>query len=332
MNLRLFVAATVFAFVETGLLPLMVIGYVIFGAALLSYSRHSRASATVLASFYTRWMQHHLGTRLDEPCERIMRVLPNVPPLGLQLTSAPARLAHRMSGYVPRLYRYPYPGEPPMSDQPAARTTFFDAALQRHLEQVEQVVILGAGLDTRVYRLPATSRVRFFEVDTPQTQAFKLEMLQKAGLDTTRATYVAADFLVDSWLDRLVAAGFQPEKQTVYLWESVTMYLDQAAVEATLRTIASTAPGSVVAFDYLSRQLIEGNSLYMRYARAWLSRTGETWRFGIDSTPPVRPRVAAFVANCGLELVEQRNFGHETERKRADAGFCAARVPMLQAG
>ena len=54
----------------------------------------------------------------------------------------------------------------------------------------------------------------------------------------------------------------------------------------------------------------------MRYARASLSAFGEKWRFGIDATPPVTPRVAAFVEACGLVLEEQRSFGQETERKR----------------
>jgi len=65
----------------------------------------------------------------------------------------------------------------------------------------------------------------------------------------------------------------------------------------------------------------------MRYARASLSAFGEKWRFGIDATPPVTPRVAAFVEACGLVLEEQRSFGQETERKPTDAGFVVAVVP-----
>jgi methyltransferase (TIGR00027 family) len=249
-----------------------------------------------------------------------------VSPLGLRLSTGPTLLARRLSGYVPRIYRYPYEGEPPMIDQPAARTTFYDSALERHLGDIDQLVILGAGLDTRAYRLPAGARARCFEVDTPHTQAFKRGMLKAAGIDTTRIIYVSSDFLEQNWFDQLVAAGFDPEKRTFFLWESVTMYLEREAVQSTLRKIAGTAPGSVVAFDYLSSQLIAGKSLYMRYARASLSIVGETWHFGIDSTPPVRPRVAAFVEACGLSLEEQRNFGHERDGKQAEAGFATAVV------
>src|SRR5947199_2353950 len=138
MNVGAFLRATAFACVETLLFPIMAVGYVLFVVGLFAYSRRSRASVTVLASMYTRWMQHHLGTRRDEACVRLMQVMPNVPPLGLKLSAAPTLTAHRLTGYVPPLYRYPYQGVPPFSHQPAARTTFFDQGLDRHLADVDQ--------------------------------------------------------------------------------------------------------------------------------------------------------------------------------------------------
>ena len=326
MNVRTIVAAGVFRGIQIVGFPLALVAYVLFVVKLVMYSRRSGASATLLASFYTRWMQHQLGTSRDEPCARLMMVLPNVSQLGLRLVTGPTLLAHRLTGYVPRIYRYPYEGVPPMKDQPAARTTFFDAALQRHLAGIDQLVILGAGLDTRAYRLPAGTRIRCFEVDTPKTQPFKREMLKRAGVDTTRVTYVPADLENADWFEQLVDAGFAPDKPSFFLWEAVTMYLDREAVESTLRKIAATATGSVVAFDYFSAELIAGRSLYMRYARAVISATGEPWKFGIDNTPPVRQRVAAFLESCGLSLEEQRNFGQETGRKHAMAGFVTAIV------
>jgi methyltransferase (TIGR00027 family) len=164
-------------------------------------------------------------------------------------------------------------------------------------------------------------------VDTPRTQEFKRDMLRKAGIDARRVTFVPADFLEEDWFDKLVHSGFDASWKSMFVWESVTMYLDREAVESTLRKIASTHTGTVVAFDYLSTQLIQSNSLWMRYARAALGAVGETWHFGIDSTPPVKPRVAAFVQSCGLVLEEQRNFGQETDQKYAEAGFAVAVVP-----
>ena len=211
MRVRTAVAPSVFWGLQILCFPLVAVGYLLFVVKSLAYSRRSGASATVLASFYTRWMQHQLRTRRDEPCARLMRVLPTVSQLGLRLATGPTMLARRLTGYVPRIYRYPCQGQPSMSDQPAARTTFFDAALQRHLVDVDQLVVLGAGLDTRSYRLPARTRVRCFEIDTPRTQAFKRAMLKKAGIDAARITFVSADFEREDWFERLVAAGFEPD-------------------------------------------------------------------------------------------------------------------------
>jgi O-methyltransferase involved in polyketide biosynthesis len=138
---------------------------------------------------------------------------------------------------------------------------------------------------------------------------------------------VAANFLEDDRLEKLRNAGLESDKPSFFLWESVCMYLDQAAVESTLRKIAATASGSILALDYLSTEFIESQSILMRYARAVINATGEPWRFGIDNTPPVRERVATFLAFCGLRLEEQRNFGRETEHSRALAGFATAIVP-----
>src|SRR5262249_53553753 len=264
--MRKFIGAAIFRTIQILLLPIWAVGYVIFVAKLIAYSRKSGASATVLASLYTRYMQHVLGTRRDEPAARLMKVMPNVPAWGLALSTAPSLAAHRLTGYVPKIYRYPYPGEPPMMHQSASRTTFYDEALARRLADVDQLAILGAGFDTRAYRLPADARVRCFEIDEPKTQAFKREMLKKAGVDTTRVTYVPAAFEQEDWFEKLVAAGFDPGKPSIFTWESVTMYLEREAVESTLRKIAGMAPGTVLAFDYFSSELLESRSLFMRYA------------------------------------------------------------------
>ena len=328
--MRSIVGVITYRLLQVILLPFAAAGYAVFVAQSVAYGRRSGTSATVLASLYTRYMQHRLGTRNDEPAARLMMVMPGVSHPGLFFVTLPTLLTHRLTGYVPGIYRYPYEGEPPLMHHPAARTTYYDNAIERHIRDVEQFVVLGAGFDTRVYRLPDVGRqanVRCFEVDAPRTQAFKREMLAKAGVDAMRATYVPADFQKEDWFEQLVNAGFDPEKPSLFTWEGVTMYLYPDAVESSLRKIASTAAGSIVAFDYFSAELIESNSFFMRYARAVMRRTGEPWHFGIDNTPPARQRAVEFLERCGLVMEEQRNFGPETKWMRAMAGFAIANVP-----
>ncbi|MCE5336846.1 MAG: class I SAM-dependent methyltransferase [Desulfobacteraceae bacterium] len=327
MRIRAGLAPALFHAVKIILLPIAVVPYFIWVAKAVLHSRRSGLSATIFASFYTRWMQHKLGTRRDEACERLMAVLPNVSRPALRLVTAPTLVAHALTGYVPKIYRYPYSGDIPMVHQSAGRTTLYDEALERHLGSIGQLVVLGAGLDTRAFRLPPEAGIRCFEVDMPKTQAFKREMLVKAGLDSSRIVFVPADFMKENWFERLVGAGFDPEVRSFFLWEAVTMYLDRDAVESTLRAIAGTVPGTVVGFDYFSSEIIESRSLFMRYARAVLKLTGERWVFGIDNTPPVKDRVERFLRSCGLVTREQRNFGREKGSTRAPAGFVVGMVP-----
>ncbi|TCL63306.1 methyltransferase (TIGR00027 family) [Hydrogenispora ethanolica] len=320
------IAAAAFYITNILLFPITLLGYVIWVGKILLAGGKSGASMTAQGPLSARWFEHNLGTREDEPANRLMMALSGVSPLGVRLAAGPMLLAQRLTGYVPKAFRYPFEGDVPPQYEASARIAFFDIAVDRHYADIDQFVILGAGFDTRAFRLPKDMRVKIFEVDMPKTQATKREMLAKAGIDLTGVTFVAADFEKDDWLARLVDAGFDPGKPTFFLWEGVIMYLDREAVLATLLKIASTVKGSAVAFDYFTTEPLDSRSLYWRYARATTNAAGEPLKFGIDSTPPSRERLAEMLASCGLSLVEQRTLGQETEGKRAWGGFAVAVV------
>lgn len=305
----------VFRLIQVVLSPLAVIGSSVWGLSLIRQARRTGSSATVLASCYPRWILHHLRQRWDAPCVRLMKVLPTPVRLGLRYGTMPTIVAHAVTGYVPKPYRYPYQGQPPMIHQPVARTTFHDQALARHLPEVEQLVVLGAGFDTRSYRLPPGAVVRCFEIDTPGTQRVKREALAKAGVEAGHVTFVPANFEEEDWFGRLVEAGFDPGRPAYFLWESVTMYLDRKAVEQTLRRMS--APGSVVAFDYFTTVILRSNDPYSAYARWAADRIKEPFRFGIDQGD-----VPGFLESCGLRVEEQRSFNQDPVM----AGFVTATV------
>jgi len=325
-NMRDLIAATIFYILSVLLFPVTLIGYVIWVGKSVLTGRGSGVSGTAQGPLSARWFEHNLGTREDEPANRLLMVVPGISPLAVWLVAGPTLLAHRVTGYVPRGFRYPFEGDIPMQYQASARITFFDSAVDRYLADSAQFVILGAGFDTRAFRLTKGARGRSFEVDAPKTQAVKREMLEKAGIDPTSVTFVAADFEKENWMTRLVDADFDPGEPALFLWEGVMTYLDKEAVEATLRKVAGTAKGSVVAFDYFTTEPLESNAFYWRYARAGTRAAGEPLKFGIDSTPPSRERLVELLRSCGLSLVEQCTLGQETEGKRAWGGFATAIV------
>ncbi len=306
--------------------PVIVVGYIIWIVKGVLLHGQSGVSVTAQGPLTARYSQHRLGVREDEAAARLLPLLPGVPQLGLRMALEPLLLAHRLTGYVPKAMRYPFEGEVAESVEASARQTFLDMVVDHYLPQMSQVVILGAGFDTRAYRLPAESSVRSFEIDAPRTQAVKRELLQKAEVDASRVTFVPADFEVEDWLARLIESGFDRSRPALFLWEGVTMYLDRATVEDTFRKIASTAKGSVVAFDYFTTEPLVSKSFYWRYGRYTTKSAGEPLKFGFDSTPPSRERLAEFLRGCGLTLDEQQTLGKDTEAERAWGGFATARV------
>jgi methyltransferase (TIGR00027 family) len=320
-------AATLFYIINVLLSPITLIGYVIWVARIFLARRSSAASVSAQGPLSARSLMHMLGLRRDAAANRLLMALPSSPRgVGMLMTAGPIVLAHRLTGYVPSAFRYPFEGEVRPQFEASARITFVDAATRRSLATVNQFVILGAGFDTRAFRLPRPGQIRCYEVDTPQTQAAKRRLLRAAGIESSFITFVAADFETEDWLARLVEAGYDPHQPAVFLWEGVIMYLDGDAVERTLRKIASTAMGSVLVFDYFTTEALTSPGLYWRFGRAATRAAGEPLRFGIDSTPPSRDRLAQLLQSCGLALTEQRTFGQEIDGKRAWGGFCVATV------
>ena len=90
--------------------PVIVVGYLVWLGKLFAAGR-SGVSATAQGPLSARFSEHNFGTRQDDAADRLMRALPGVPRLGLRLTTGPVLLAHRVTGYVPRAFRYPFEGD-----------------------------------------------------------------------------------------------------------------------------------------------------------------------------------------------------------------------------
>jgi len=152
------------------------------------------------------------------------------------------------------------------------RTKRFDAALLDALQNgATQVVVLGAGFDSRAYRFQSQlGSVHVMEVDLGATQTYKKQRLSEI-LDAIppNVSFVPMDFTKDNLLDQLRNAGYSEQQNTFFLWEGVTYYLPEAAVKDTLHFVRDhSASASRVAFDYFgaSNSTVNNpNSLYARW-------------------------------------------------------------------
>ena len=148
---------------------------------------------------------------------RLLARLARVRPVGLRLT---------------RWIDERWPGPRPSA---VARTRLIDDLVEAALAAgARQVLLLGAGYDSRAYRLPGIARVPVFEADHPATQAVKRRLLRGAVRPERRrhVRFVPVDLLVEDLGDALLAAGFGALEPTVVVWEGVTNYLTEAAVDA----------------------------------------------------------------------------------------------------
>ena len=223
------------------------------------------------------------------------------------------------------------------------RTRFIEERLAHAIENgATQVVILGAGFDTRAYRLTDLLRnARVFEVDQPPTQEYKRRRVRESGIEVPpNLTYVAVDFRHDKLNGALQAAGYESSQVTFFIWEGVTMYLTEAAIEETLRWVAVQAPGSAIVFDYVYRAVIEmmAKMVYMdqlseaakqAVARVQKLEAGEPWLFGIPNGAE-----AEFLGKFGLTLGELMPIGGEESRTRyltrSDGSFYVPLPPGMQ--
>ena len=163
------------------------------------------------------------------------------------------------------------------------RTKVFDAALLDAVQNgATQVVVLGAGFDSRAYRFQSQlGNVRVMEVDYGPTQAYKKQRLGEI-LDVmpSNVSFVPMDFTKDNLLEQLRNAGYSEQQKTFFLWEGVSYYLPESAVKDTLHFVRDhSASGSRIAFDYTGANNPAINNPLHLYAR-W----GEPFLFGFPNS------------------------------------------------
>jgi methyltransferase (TIGR00027 family) len=199
----------------------------------------------------------------------------------------------------------------------ACRKRFIGDKLTEAVDAIDAVVILGAGLDTRAYRLNRRVRKPVFEVDLPVNIARKAKTVRRVlGELPLSVRLVALDFEQDDLLTALAEHGYLTDYRVFFIWEGVTQYLTEDAVRTTLEGLRPTAPGSRMVFTYVRRDFIDGTNLYgSRTLYRSVRKRNQLWHFGIQPQ-----EVAAFLEEYGWRLVEQVGPDELIERYVAPTG------------
>ena len=205
-----------------------------------------------------------------------------------------------------------------------ARTKLIDDLIREASPSIDQLVILGAGYDTRAHRLNCLSDRVVYEVDHPNTQTDKRTVLARAKSPAATASrYAPVDFERDDLTPALIASGYQPAQRSMFLWEGVTQYLSSEAVDKTLSAIHQAArQGDTLVFTYVDDAVVRGENRFPEATR-WLHGTakrGEPWIFGLspaDLHDYLRTRGFCLVSDLSTRQAGERYF---TPLRRLDRG------------
>lgn len=166
---------------------------------------------------------------------------------------------------------------------------------------IRQVVLIGAGFDTRARRLTCGSDVVFFEVDHPATQARKRAVLGGLTAGGASVRYVPLDLQREP-LSALTGHGFAPGLPAFFVLEGLLYYLQPAAADALLRAVVSlSAPGSQIVFNFLDAAYLPGGLCHGETGQILqhVGRIGEPFLFALSTND-----LAGFLRQLGLQQIE----------------------------
>ena len=278
-------------------------------------SKKLGVSFTACRALQYRWFMHHFNTRPDFLSIAFTKKFPCESHFGLWSTMGALIISRRLFSFTTKLGKVPEPGEETLVSMVGRRLLMFDRIMEKYVDGMEQIVILGAGFDLIALHFTEGKKVKVFELDQVNTLNVKVETLRKAGIKHDWITYIPVDYSNESWVDKLLEAGFDKTKKTLFLWQSVSLYLEADVVKETLRKMADLCvDGSVIAQDLYSKAYISGEmSKIVKRSSSLMGRMGEPWIFGIDMSDNPKAAVESFLKKCGLEMTEFIQFGEKLD-------------------
>jgi methyltransferase (TIGR00027 family) len=164
----------------------------------------------------------------------------------------------------------------------AVRVRFLDDFLLRMVsEGHRQVVLLGAGMDARAFRLELPAETTVYELDHPELLALKEELLRKENARPVCHRVVLANDLHSGWAEALLRAGFSASRASIWILEGLLYYLGEAEVHDLLRQIAElAASASALGADLVSKAAL--NSPRVQTALKRMENAGFPWKFATD--------------------------------------------------
>ncbi|MCG8698060.1 MAG: SAM-dependent methyltransferase [Bacteroidales bacterium] len=314
--------------IQIAFIPFAIIGIIDGIYKGMTRSRQMGVSYTAIRALQYRWVMHYFNTRSDSFSVAFTKKFPCESHFGLWTVYGPLILSQRLFGFTTKLSKIDKPGEETMVSMAGCRVVLFDKIMAKYIDEMDQVVLPGAGLDLITLHFTKGKKVKVFELDQVNTLNVKQETMKKAGIKHDWITYIPVDYEKESWTDKLLEAGFDKTKKTLFLWQSVSLFLEEDIVKDALRKIADLCvDGSVVAQDFYSKPFILGEtSKAIKKSAKLIAKMGEPWIFGLDMAEDPKTSVESLLEECGLRITEFHQFG---EKLDVEPYYCIVEAEKL---
>ncbi|MFC1655496.1 class I SAM-dependent methyltransferase [Patescibacteria group bacterium] len=296
-------------------IPFAIIGIIVAIYKEMRKSKKLGVSFSAIKALQYRWMMHYFNTRPDPLSVAFIKKFPCESHFGMWSILGALIISVRLTGFPALLGKLVERGKETGDSTAGIRVLMFDKIMEKYVDEMEQIVLPGAGFDLIALHFTKGKKVKVFELDQANTLNVKVETMKKARIEHDWITYIPVDYANESWVDKLVEAGFDKTKKTLFLWQSVSLYLEADIVKENLREMADLCvDGSIIAQDFYSKAFAEGE--YSKEAKRFMSiieKMGEPAKFGIDMSNDPKAAAESFLKKCGLKMTEYIQFGEKLD-------------------
>ena len=295
----------IYIFFQTLLMPISIIGAVYSFQKEKIISKRLKISYTAGQVIQGQWLLHKFKLRRDPEMIKFIKNFPAESHNGFLMMMSAALLANKISGFIPKALVKEDLKKISSYSFLFYRTKKFDQIINQNINNVKQLVILGAGFDLRSIKFN-NETVKIFEIDKRNTQDLKIKTLKKASIGIDHVKYISGDLNNNFWADELISNGFQTDKKTLFLFESVSCYLKDDTMTQVLEKINEISPeGSLVAQDFYSTKFLHSDEFSrVKKGNKTVKSFGEQWRFSLDMSQNTEKTIFDYLSTKKLESQE----------------------------
>ena len=299
------------------LLPISLIGMMYANYKQQKNSKKAKISYTAGQVIQGQWILHFFKLRKDYNIIKFIKNFPAESHIGFYMMFSAAILANKLVNFIPKALIKNNLDNISSYSFLFFRTKKIDQLVKDNIQKVEQFVVLGAGFDLRSVKFN-NDNLKIFELDKKNTQKLKLDTLKKAKIITNNITYIECNLNNNEWSIDLIKQGFNKNKKTLFLFESVGCYLEENIVNNILSTINNiSSKGSILIQDLYSKRFLHKDEfLRVKRGKKLIKKFGENWNFSINMDNNVELEISKLLEKSNLTPLENYICGKNSTKSK----------------